>query len=84
MQSDQVAALKNLLQSPGWLVLQKEYERKIGEIDEQLDTILSSSSCILDEKHYKEIVMLSYQKHILQTFLKTPLEVINRLEVKIN
>lgn len=77
-----ISHLKGMMNTPWWELLKKEFEGRIQNIDDKLSSLLSTSSCILDEKSHKEIIMLNFEKGTLKMFLETPLEIIKRLNVQ--
>lgn len=83
MESPEILAIKSTMQTSGRKHIEKELVRKREEIDDKIQSFLVSSSCIFDEKAYREITKLTFEKSIIDMFLKTPLEIINRLDIAI-
>lgn len=82
MENPQILAIKTTLNTEGWKVITKEYQRKKDDLDRRINSLLANSSCIFDEKVYIEVTKLSFEKSIIDMFLQTPLEIINRLDVQ--
>lgn len=78
-----VAEIKGMMTGAGRRIIEKEIKDKIEEKEMEIDKLLrENSSCILDANGHNKITILTYEKYLLQSFIKIPLDTIKKLDVR--